>query len=1234
MKNFRIRRMLVAGLAAMVMAALTHTAQTAEPQPVEELSAARGRMLLNGPWRFLPARNHQGLTTNGTWGSCWVPGSYKPYAQYPGLKSAGSGPAWSGVAVDALGAAWYRTFVRVPPAWHGRACALELYRVSTAAVVYVNGKLCGTVDWPFGTVDITAAMDASMAADIAILVLSPPAAATRGLIGEVFLHSRPRGPHVEDVFVHTSVRSNTLGAVLELADITGPGTVTVTPRVYDASNQLVATFAPQQLILAGTPAQTNFVAWPWAGYRVWDIGQPVLYTLRLAVQGSGFADDYAQRFGFRELWIVSNDFMLNGTPVRFRIATIPAPGSTEATDGCIDGLARIGYNIAEMWPNNTDVPGEPDWFDFTYERCAVKGLPICAVAPDMNPYLNRTNASVWLSKRATWARTMTAVVRRLRNNPTILMWVTTPNNCANKQDMNPWQVGNRAQLWRNTTNEQCMTNGFDMIRQCDPTRPVFGHEADAPGDMQAVNFYLCMTPLQEREEWFSTWRATGDMPFSAIEAGTPFISTMQRARFAFSAGAANTEPWMTEFCTIYQGNTAYRDEPAAYRARIAERFVSNQAYKSWHGNADMLYATNHQNLQVQFSTATWRSWRTQGLTGGIHPWEYGYGWNPYAVSTETYIGAFKPGRRGLYPPNGYVLRRYLYYLQPQGASIYPAATAISANNQPTLAWLCGPSNAFTAKDHHFYAQSNVVKAVALLNDTRSNLPYGVVWQASVAGTVCASGTAVGVIAPAQTVFAPVAFTASTSAGARTNGILSAIARIGTAAWTDTFAFTVWPARAPASGTCAILDTAGLSSQMLARLGYTLTAWDAGYGNGLVVIGRTALSQLAPAAQSGVLARLAAHIAGGGRALLFAQDPAWFCSNGFRVAAHMPRRAYPVGASPVTTDLTAEELHDWAGASTLLAAHPLDDTQDFPYDSWYPIYGWKWGNRGGLASAALEKPHRAGWRPLLECEFDLAYAPLLELDYGAGRLVLCTLDLEDYYASDPAAAQLAQQLVEYAAHAALAPRATLYCDASATATLAKVGAVFTLTNALAIDAALHVFGPGATLDEAAVSNYVAAGGHVLLLARTGAAQAFGVTLQQVRCAGALDVPATWPEAAGLSASDVRWRSEAQQWLVSGGCEIGAGGQLGRLRLGAGVIIFCQLDPDRFNADVTTYFRFTRWRQTRALAQVLANLGAAFSTDGTFFTASPAAAAYYHADYRAMYDFNSFGMADDPYRFFRW
>ena len=172
------------------------------------------------------------------------------------------------------------------------------------------------------------------------------------------------------------------------------------------------------------------------------------------------------------------------------------------------------------------------------------------------------------------------------------------------------------------------------------------------------------------------------------------------------------------------------------------------------------------------------------------------------------------------------------------------------------------------------------------------------------------------------------------------------------------------------------------------------------------------------------------------------------------------------------------------------------------------------------------------------------------------------------------------------------------------------------------------------------------------------------------AGSLSVPG-WPEAKGLSASDLRWRCylDKPPMILSGGVEIGADGLLGRKVVDKGVAIFCQVDPDVFEADEKTYFRYTRWRATRAVAQLLANLGASFAVDRRIFdprksvlnpdrmwigpdgdraghhseppipsrlldlppTAMPEGAetGYYYPGYRTDYP-----LGDNPYRYYRW
>jgi len=83
------------------------------------------------------------------------------------------------------------------------------------------------------------------------------------------------------------------------------------------------------------------------------------------------------------------------------------------------------------------------------------------------------------------------------------------------------------------------------------------------------------------------------------------------------------------------------------------------------------------------------------------------------------------------------------------------------------------------------------------------------------------------------------------------------------------------------------------------------------------------------------------------------------------------------------------------------------------------------------------------------------------------------------------------------------------------------------------------------------------------------------------------------------SDVRYRTSAATIKLGTGCDIAIEGLLGKKQIGIGEIIYCQINPNRFDADSLTYFRFTRWRATRAFAQLLTNLGAAFTCDQNIF-----------------------------------
>jgi hypothetical protein len=405
---------------------------------------------------------------------------------------------------------------------------------------------------------------------------------------------------------------------------------------------------------------------------------------------------------------------------------------------------------------------------------------------------------------------------------------------------------------------------------------------------------------------------------------------------------------------------------------------------------------------------------------------------------------------------------------------------------------------------------------------------------------------------------------------------------------------------PGKGEIAVVDPDGETRKMLADLGYTTRLWE-GAAAPLVIIGRNGLKK-----DPTVGTKLETFVRAGGRAILFAQDPQWTAQAlGWRVCSKVARRVFPLN-SPATSGLDADDLRDWAGSSTLIEAYP---TYQGNYlkgnEGAQPYAGWHWGNRGGVTSAAIEKPHRSGWRPLLECEFDLAYSPLMELDCGKGRLIVCSLDLEDHVAADPAALRLAGRIVGYALHCPLSPRAgkVVYIGGDAGAAwLDRIGVSYQRSAALDAGADLLLIGPDVAIDVAAFRGYLEKGGKAFFLPRSQAEGGLGTTLKSAdaRFAGSLSVP-DWPEARGLSASDLRWRSylDTPPWVLSAGAEIGADGLIGRMTIGKGLAVFCQVDPDAFGADEKTYFRYTRWRATRAVAQLLANLGASFPADGRVF-----------------------------------
>ena len=180
---------------------------------VKTVNAKRAQISLDGIWRFIPAAEGAAEPPKLGWAYIKVPGSWQDRSgqAFGDSWPVGGGPQWDLYDGALVARAWYQRQVPIPAEWQGRAISLRFDRVCTDAMVYVNGKQCGTIAWPWGSVDITPAVTPGQTADVRVLVAASPTPEqvghfwqnalsnvsytsatlkTRGLTGSVFLESR------------------------------------------------------------------------------------------------------------------------------------------------------------------------------------------------------------------------------------------------------------------------------------------------------------------------------------------------------------------------------------------------------------------------------------------------------------------------------------------------------------------------------------------------------------------------------------------------------------------------------------------------------------------------------------------------------------------------------------------------------------------------------------------------------------------------------------------------------------------------------------------------------------------------------------------------------------------------------------------------------------------------------------------------------------------------------------
>lgn len=1182
-----------------------------------ESTPTRGRICINGLWRWQPARPGAGGVPAEGWGYFKVPGSWPGITDYmqEDTQTVYPHPSWKGRSLAGARSAWYQREIEVPAEWAGRRVELDVAYLNSHAEVYIDRRKIGEVRFPAGRLEITAACPPGSRHVLTLLVTAMPLAAVqmsfsdtnaakqargnvqrRGLCGDVFLVGEPRAERIGEVRIDTSVRrwEITFGAKLE--GLAATGRYTLHARIDDGG-RTVAEFDSPPIRGADLGDGSAAFTRPWKPEKLWDTITPenqyqVALTLRDAA-GKTLDTTYPERFGFREFRIDGRDFYLNGSriylsAVPFDNAQVSAAAATY--DAAKETMLRMkGFGINFVYTHNYGCePGTHLGFAEILKAADDAGMLVALSQPHFGQYRWREADA---DAKNGYARDAAFYVGVAGSHPSVVMYSTSHNATGYVEGNNPDLIDGiqdpRPSWGRNGARSALRAEA--IVKRLDPSRIVYHHSSGNLGSIYSLNFYTNFTPIQEMDDWFGHWARQGVKPLFTCEFAVPctWDWTMYRGWYRgvreFGSAAVPWEYCLAEWNAQFLGDRAFRiGEAEKQNLRWeARKFREGGGWHRWDFPHQVGAAELEEPYRVigRYIQDNWRAFRTWGLSAG-NPWEYTDFWK-LRPGTDRRRKEFAVDWEHLQRPGfspDYSERPFRTPVTAYGRSDWEpndAGRALLRNNGPLLAYIAGKPAAFTSKDHNVNAGESLEKQLIVLNNSRRTISAECEWSLGLPRPI--TGRRTITVPTGDQVRIPLSFDLPETLGAGTYR-LGATVRFGNGeSQADTFTIDVL-GRQPAIGAMpriAAYDPKGETIRMLGGIGLSCVPVEAGAdlgGYDILVVGKGALTVDGPGPDI-------TRVRDGLRVIVFEQTGEVLEKRfGFRVAEYGLRQVFPrVPDHPTLEGLDVENLRDWRGEATILPPR-LKYTLSEAYRQTTPVVQWcgldvprvwRCGCRGNVASVLIEKPAKGDFLPVLDGGFSLQYSPLMEYREGRGLVVFCQMDVNGRTEDDPAAGVLARNLVRYvAAWKPAAIRRAWYAGEPAGRRYLEVSGVSSTTyegGGLAPDQVLIVGsggGPVLTRNRAAVADFLKAGGHLLALGldepEARSFLPFPVGMRKAEhIAAFFEPPGRARPFAGIGPADVHNRVPRTLPMVAGGAMVIGDGILAAAR--EANVVFCQLAP---------------------------------------------------------------------------
>ncbi len=1228
---------------------------------VRQKTTTRERICVNGLWRWQPAGADAADVPDDRWGFFKVPGCWPGITNYmqKDCQRVFAHPAWNGVQLAGVTAAWYQREITVPRTWDGRRIVLRAELVNSLAAVFVDGRQVGTIHFPAGEADLTAAVRAGGRHTLSLHVTALPLkgvmlayndtasarevagkVARRGLCGDVWLLGEPAGARLDDVRVRTSVSERTLAVSAAVAGLAPGKQYVLSARVRDGG-RVVHQFAGEPFAPADLDAGRAAFTTHWPAPKLWDLHTPenqyeLDVTLSPAGGGEVLDTALAVRFGFRELAIDGRDFVLNGT--RVGLCSVPLDnaqiGAAWASyAGARESLERLkAIGIRLVYTHNYGCePGSHLAFEHILRAADDVGMLVALSQPHFGHYdwdapdADRTNG---------YARHAAYYVRVAGSHPSVVAYATSHNACGYSEDMRPDRIDGvhaRRSQWA-VNNVRRARRAAAVVRRLDPGRIVYHHASGNLGPMHTSNFYANFVPVQEMSDWFQHWATEGVKPLFTCEYSVPMpwdwamYRGWYRGKRAFGSAAVPWEFCHAEWTAAFLGDAAYAI-PAEERRNLrweAKRFAAGKVWHRW----DYPHAVGSRDLGPRYAVyamyfdRNWPAFRTWGVSC-TSPWNHGHYWT-LREGVDGGRRELKVDWAGLQRPGfsaDYIEDRYEKIDAAYDRGDWQpteAARTLLRHNGPVLAWLAGGEGGFTEAGHNFRPGQTVAKQLIVLNDSREPVTVAAKWTFALPTPQSGEGSFELPTGEQKRLPLRFAIPANTPPGRYE---IAATADFGGGrTQTDAFAIDVLPAPPPkrpglAGRPVALFDPPGRTAKLLDRMGIPYRKVGAGAGldaGDVLVIGQKALTVGGDAPDISA-------VADGLRVLVFEQAPDVMEKRlGFRVADVGMRRVFPrIAGHPLLAGLEARHLRDWRGSGTTVPPtrdlHASDRYNGAPGTRWCGMEVpriWRCGNRGTVTAAAIEKPARGDFLPVLDGGYALQYSPLMVCRHGRGMILLCQLDVTARTVTDPAADTIARNCLAFVGGwKPPAARRAVYVGEAAGREHLRAAGIEPADRDPADLTPGHVLivGPGGGRTLAphadAIARWLKAGGHVVAPG-LDAAEANAFLPGEVAMARGEHIacpfgprPAGSP-LAGVGPADAHNAAPRTLPLLTGEGAVGDGA-VGTAE--GGRVIFCQLPPHRVGWRAPKQGGYERRNLKRTyrrssflLSRVLANLGVAGET----------------------------------------